>query len=136
MNNEYYLGIDIGGTKCAVIAGTEEMEILKKTGFPTETSKGPSHAINLLLSSASEIINNLGADRLKAIGISCGGPLDSIKGIVQSPPNLPGWDDIPYCRICLKRSSMFLFIYRMMQMPVHLLNGNSAQEKVPRIWYS
>lgn len=93
--NPYYLGIDIGGTKCAVIAGTREMQILKKTGFLTETSKGPSHAINLLMKSASEIVENLGPDQLKAIGISCGGPLDSIKGIVQSPPNLPGWNDIP-----------------------------------------
>jgi len=93
--NPYYLGIDIGGTKSAVIAGTEEMQILKKTGFPTETSKGPGHVINLLLKSASEIVENLGPDQLKSIGISCGGPLDSKKGIVQSPPNLPGWDEIP-----------------------------------------
>ncbi|TFG44361.1 MAG: ROK family protein [Bacteroidia bacterium] len=92
--NHYYLGIDIGGTKCAVIAGTEEMTILKKTGFLTETSKGPGYAINLLLNSASEIVSGLGPENLKAIGISCGGPLDSIKGIVQSPPNLPGWNDI------------------------------------------
>ena len=93
--NQYCLGIDIGGTKCAVIAGTEEMQILKRTSFPTETSKGPGHAINLLLKSASEIVENLGKGKLKAIGISCGGPLDSVKGIVQSPPNLPGWNDIP-----------------------------------------
>jgi glucokinase len=94
MTNEYYLGIDIGGTKCAVIAGTEEMKIIRKISFPTETSKGPSYAINLLLDSATEIINNPETGRLKAIGISCGGPLDSISGIIQSPPNLPGWDDI------------------------------------------
>ena len=94
MTNEYYLGIDIGGTKCSVIAGTEEMQILKKISFPTETGKGPSHALDLLLNSASEITGNLKNDRLKAVGISCGGPLDSVSGIVQSPPNLPGWDDI------------------------------------------
>jgi len=95
MTNEYYLGIDIVGTKCAVIAGTEEMQILKRISFPTETSKGPSHALDLLLNSASEITGNLKNDRLKAVGISCGGPLDSVSGIVQSPPNLPGWDSIP-----------------------------------------
>jgi len=37
----------------------------------------------------------LGASSLKAIGISCGGPLNSKTGIIHSPPNLPGWDDIP-----------------------------------------
>lgn len=93
--NHYYLGIDIGGTKCAVIAGTEDMKILQKTSFYTETHKGPGHAISLLLKTANEIAVNLGIENLKAIGISCAGPLDSRKGIVQSPPNLPGWDDIP-----------------------------------------
>jgi glucokinase len=28
------------------------------------------------------------------MGISCGGPLDSHKGVILSPPNLPGWDEI------------------------------------------
>jgi len=95
MDVKYYLGIDIGGTKCAVTAGMENMEILDKLVFPTETQKGPGHAIDLLLKSASEITRKLGLRDLKSIGISCGGPLDSKKGIVQSPPNLPGWDNIP-----------------------------------------
>ncbi|OFY65817.1 MAG: sugar kinase [Bacteroidetes bacterium RBG_13_43_22] len=95
MNSNYYLGIDIGGTKCAVIAGTENMEILDKVVFPTETQRGPEYAISLLLKNASSITGKLGLQGLQSTGISCGGPLDSRKGIVQSPPNLPGWDNIP-----------------------------------------
>jgi glucokinase len=110
MNTGYFLGIDIGGTKCAVIAGTEEMEILKKTGFATETQKGPDHAINLLLKSAEEIVEDIGHEYLKAVGISCGGPLDSRKGIVQSPPNLPGWDDIPIVKLFEERFSVPVFL--------------------------
>jgi glucokinase len=110
MNNPYYLGIDIGGTKCAVIAGTGEMQILKKTGFPTETGKGPDHAIKLLLKSASAIVDNLGQNQLKAIGISCGGPLDSVKGIVQSPPNLPGWNNIPIVNLFKDKFNVPVFL--------------------------
>ncbi|MCX6302141.1 MAG: ROK family protein, partial [Bacteroidia bacterium] len=95
MKDKYYLGIDIGGTKCAVIAGTEDMEILEKSVFPTETRRGPAHAISLLLKSTSIITGKLGLHGLQSIGISCGGPLDSKTGIVQSPPNLPDWDNIP-----------------------------------------
>jgi len=108
--DQYYLGIDIGGTKCAVIAGTWDMKILEKRGFPTETGKGPGHAINLLLNSASEIVTTLGPENLKAIGISCGGPLDSIKGIVQSPPNLPGWNDIPVVKLFRDKFSVPVFL--------------------------
>jgi glucokinase len=32
---------------------------------------------------------------LRSIGISCGGPLDRIAGVVQAPPNLPTWIDVP-----------------------------------------
>ena len=59
MLKEYYLGIDIGGTKCAVLAAGEDMVILDKKKFPTETDKGPQHAINLLLKNAGSITGKL-----------------------------------------------------------------------------
>ena len=37
------------------------------------------------------------------IGISCGGPLDSRKGFIYSPPNLPGWDNVPIVDIFSKK---------------------------------
>jgi glucokinase len=35
-----------------------------------------------------------GGCRPAACGISCGGPLSSRRGLILSPPNLPGWDEI------------------------------------------
>jgi len=29
------------------------------------------------------------------MGVSCGGPLDRVQGIIQSPPNLSTWDNVP-----------------------------------------
>ena len=46
---ETLIGLDIGGTKCAVIYGRAEgdkLEIVDKTGFPTETNLGPDHTLN------------------------------------------------------------------------------------------
>jgi glucokinase len=34
-----------------------------------------------------------------AIGVSCGSPLDRVRGIVQAPPNLASWIDVPICRL-------------------------------------
>jgi len=110
MSTAYFIGIDIGGTKCAVIAGTEDMKILKKISFPTETQKGPQYAIDLLLNTTSEIVELTGVTGLKAIGISCGGPLDSKRGIVQSPPNLPGWDDIHIAGLFMERFNVPVFL--------------------------
>ena len=33
--------------------------------------------------------------RLAAVGVGCGGPLDRRRGLILSPPNLPGWDEFP-----------------------------------------
>lgn len=106
---EYFLGIDIGGTKCAVIAGTRDMRIIKKVVFPTEVRLGPYHAISLLLDNASEIADYAGHN-LRAIGISCGGPLDSTKGIILSPPNLPGWDEIHISEIFTEKFHVPVFL--------------------------
>lgn len=95
LKRKYYIGIDIGGTKCAVVAGTEEMKILEKIHFPTDHSQEPKFTIEQLINGVASIIEKLDHNELKAIGISCGGPLNSGKGIILSPPNLPGWDNIP-----------------------------------------
>lgn len=116
MKQEYYIGIDIGGTKSAVLAGTGEMEILERIQFATETGRGPDYTIGRLLELASGIAAKFSARTLKAVGISCGGPLDSRKGIIQSPPNLPGWDNIPIVRLFQERLGV----------PVYLQNDANA----------
>ncbi|XID91341.1 ROK family protein [Paenibacillaceae bacterium WGS1546] len=89
-------GIDIGGTKCAAslgaLADNGEIRILDKVKFPTPAS--PEAAIGQLLDGVAALLARQRGDRLQAIGISCGGPLDSAQGLILSPPNLPGWDRI------------------------------------------
>ncbi len=99
MKNAFFLGIDIGGTKCVVLAGSEKMTIYERVQFPTETQRGPGYAINKLLVAAQNIVNNLPDKDLVCIGISCGGPLDSRAGMILSPPNLPGWDELAITEI-------------------------------------
>ena len=80
-----YTGIDIGGTKCAVVLSDDNGNILKKERFPTV-------GFEETLAKIIDTTERVGVG--KAIGISCGGPLDSERGVIMSPPNLPGWDDV------------------------------------------
>lgn len=88
------IGIDIGGTKCAVILGEENgsLTILKKSVFETKACSGPYSVLEKLAGLVAEF---QAADPISGIGISCGGPLNSAGGVILSPPNLPGWDNIP-----------------------------------------
>lgn len=90
----YILGFDIGGTKCAVITAQcdgENISLLKKEKCPTDLSVSPKEMIDRLISLADTIL----VQKPDAIGISCGGPLNSEKGVILGPPNLPGWDNVP-----------------------------------------
>ena len=91
------LGVDIGGTKCAVALGTRDGRILARKEMPTRAEAGPGDVIERLTRLAGELVRERLASPsdLEGIGISCGGPLDTTTGIVYSPPNLPGWEGIP-----------------------------------------
>ena len=99
------LGSDIGGTKCAVIFGIEEndtLRIVEKNIFPTtdvnSTISGLFDGISSLMTR-----HGLNPDNTGALGISCGGPLDSRTGIIMSPPNLSGWYNIPIVKMMTDR---------------------------------
>lgn len=89
----HYLGIDIGGTKCAVILGDEQGQVLEKRRFPTTTV---TETLEKIMTTADELIAMAVADGYKplSIGVSCGSPLDSKRGIIKAPPNLPDWVDV------------------------------------------
>ena len=101
------LGFDIGGTKSAVILGNikknDDLEITDKEVLPT--NKPVYEMIELLFASAESMLQKHAVSKknISGIGISCGGPLSSKKGIILSPPNLPGWDNIPIVELTKKR---------------------------------
>jgi len=86
------------------------MKILDRIQFATLTHKGPDNAISKLLEASSYLIQKISDYDLAAIGISCGGPLDSKSGIIQSPPNLPGWDNIKIVSIFKDKYNVPVFL--------------------------
>ena len=98
------VGLDIGGTKCAISAGESEggaIKILSREEFPTaglfwhQVLDEFSSRIEKLVNPKLSTFQPFNFSTLNSIGISCGGPLDSKRGVIMSPPNLPGWDDVP-----------------------------------------
>lgn len=94
-----FLGVDIGGTKCAVLAGNQRAEVLERVEIPTNHEESCDENIEKLITISRKLIQKYREKgSFEAVGISCGGPLDEEKGIIQSPPNLPGWDHVLICR--------------------------------------
>jgi len=106
--NEIFIGIDIGGTKTAVSAGDNLGRILEKKAFPTHACLDT--ALENIFSETAALIGKYGNGSVSAIGISCGGPLDSENGIIQSPPNLPGWDNVAIVAMLEEKFSIPAYI--------------------------
>jgi glucokinase len=101
-NQNIYLGLDIGGTKCSVVLGDNSFTIKKKISFETRTERGYLEILEDFKKHIRTLLSEFPGYNLKRIGISCGGPLDSKKGMIYSPPNLPGWDSVPITEIFSK----------------------------------
>lgn len=84
------IGLDIGGTKCAVSKADDNGAIQRTVRFPTAD-------VAATLERLWATIIELEPGQAPVFGVSCGGPLDSALGLILSPPNLPGWDRIPIC---------------------------------------
>jgi glucokinase len=114
---EHYIGIDIGGTKCAITLGyiesaAEKMVVQEKYKFET-CNKTPFQILNIFKDKIEEYKNLCD---VSGIGISCGGPLNSAKGVILSPPNLPGWDNIEIVK----------YFNEKFKLPVYLQNDANA----------
>jgi glucokinase len=91
-----YIGVDVGGTKTAVVVSSQPPETLGRIEFATLPEQGPERALQLIVESARSLLAEHGvAGEVAGIGVSCGSPLDRVRGIIQAPPNLPTWVDVP-----------------------------------------
>ncbi|MGM0414826.1 MAG: ROK family protein [Bacillota bacterium] len=93
----YVIGVDIGGTNSGVVLGDTTGKKIVGINFVTEVEKGSDYTIDRIKESIYSLYKreNIEKNDIEAIGISCGGPLDQKRGLILSPPNLPGWDRIP-----------------------------------------
>lgn len=117
----YLLGYDVGGTKCAVVLGStsgDMVTICDRIPFPTYTEGGAEPTLIEFEQNTERILlrNKLDIRQIQAIGISCGGPLNSRTGVILAPPNLPGWDEVHI----VERFT------RLYNIPVRLVNDANA----------
>jgi glucokinase len=94
LSDQCVAGIDIGGTKIALALAAPDGQIIAGTRFPTRVEDGPTAILERAFDEIDKLLEKSGA-RLAAVGVGCGGPLDRARGLILSPPNLPGWDEFP-----------------------------------------
>jgi glucokinase len=124
----WVLGIDVGGTKLAAGLVASSGEVRGFRSIPAQRDDGPDRMIERHLELARSVVDQSGVGwgAIEIVGIGIGGPLDPERGIIQSPPNLPGWDEIPLGEI----------VAGALDRPVYVENDASAAALAEAWWGS
>jgi len=90
------LGIDVGGTKTAVVEGACDARILQRYEVETDAHRPFAQGILPIIRLLEKVL--VKAERsgrhVVAISVSIGGPLRIEEGVLLNPPHLPGWHGV------------------------------------------
>jgi glucokinase len=106
------LGIDIGGTKTAVVEGTFDGEILQREAIPTEGHRPFEESFSRIIELANKTITTAKENErdIRAISLSCPGPLKIEEGIFIDPPNLSGWHGARFKDYLIEKFSLPVYV--------------------------
>ncbi|MFW5979670.1 MAG: ROK family protein, partial [Halanaerobium sp.] len=92
---EYYLGLDLGGTKILTGLADSEGKIVTRSRRDTEADLGEDKIIENMVATIEDVLEKTGLSKneVKTLGIGSPGPLDSKKGIIIENANLP-WKNV------------------------------------------
>lgn len=108
----FYLGVDLGGTRVRAGVLTEDGQLLARESRSTGAQNGPE----AVLANLNEVVSvslatiGIGPREVTAIGLGAPGPLDRSRGLVLSPPHLPGWREVPVVEIVSRRWGRPVFL--------------------------
>jgi len=82
------LGVHLSAAGCTVAKAN-------RAGVPESVERVAIGAPEPTLAALEAVLAKHKPEAATLLGIACGDPLDWRRGIIQSPPNMPGWDQIP-----------------------------------------
>lgn len=91
------VGIDIGASHVLVVLADLCGKILYEAEVSFDIAHGPDACLPQIAQEAEAVLGREAAarERLLAIGVGVPGPVIAARGMVSSPPLMPGWDGYP-----------------------------------------
>ncbi len=90
---KYAVGVDLGGTNIKFGLVSQSGKIVRKTSVETKAEEGPEAVISQMKKGIIQILAK-NKKEITGIGIGAAGVVIVKKGIVENPPNIPGWGKV------------------------------------------
>ncbi len=87
------VGVDLGGTSVKVGLVDSKGKIVRKAVLDTYAEEGPDRVVKQIKKGIHEVLKP-GGYKIKGIGIGSPGVVQLKDGIVENPPNFPGWTKV------------------------------------------
>jgi glucokinase len=92
---EYFIGVDVGGTKVAAGLVDAAGDVQSITRTPMQATGTAEEGLAAVRKAINSLLESVSPSDVKGIGICSPGPLDPFTGVVINPPNLPCWHGFP-----------------------------------------
>jgi len=92
--DQVIIGVDLGGTQVRTARFNLALDLLERWAEPTLAHEGPQRVIPRLLDAIARVMPD-DPTAVIGIGVSAPGPINPRTGMIVSPPNLPGWHNVP-----------------------------------------
>lgn len=102
------VGVDLGGTHIRAVLCDEDGNFVRRTHIETLAEEGLEPVLGRIIEAIRYVIE--GETSIAGVGVGAPGPIDSGAGVVSTPPNLPGWKDVPLGRIIQERTGVPAFL--------------------------
>jgi glucokinase-like ROK family protein len=90
------LGVDIGASHVLAVAADLCGRILHEAEETIDIAAGPEACLPQIAAMVEQLLAKAGGpEKLCAIGVGVPGPVIAARGVVSSPPIMPGWDGYP-----------------------------------------
>ncbi|HEX8199452.1 MAG TPA: ROK family protein [Isosphaeraceae bacterium] len=94
MGKPLLLGIEIGGTKLQLGLGHGDGRLLSLRRVGVDPARGAAGVLEQVAEEARKVVWAIDArlERVEAVGVGFGGPVDAARGVVTTSHQVPGWD--------------------------------------------
>ena len=108
---EYYVGVDLGGTKILSGLFNTQLHCLARNKISTKADRGPDAVVKRIARCVQDVVDefDLTLKQVKGVGIGAPGAVEPEKGEVIFAPNL-NWTDYPLKKNLEKELGIPVFV--------------------------